>query len=170
MINNILVNHMLTDKVRGIISAGTTGNVPVRPILFLHKNSPVHYYLIALNFASNEVLVLDREFIYREHGEIVSWDRWQGEMLWKSFAEAFGWPCDRNVPYVREIDWVEVCMHDETPHSFSHYHYTSLGQMGALILFLLLCTSSSRAGLLEDGHGRTFAPLNMSGWIYLRQS
>ena len=114
MINNILVNHMLTDKVRGVISPGTTGNLPVHPILFLHKNSPAHYYLIALNFALNEVLVLDREFIHREHGEIVSWDRWQGEMLWKSFAEAFGWPCDRNVPYVREIDWVEVCMHDET--------------------------------------------------------
>ena len=113
MINDIIDNRQLSDKVRDIIATGTTGSLPVHPVLFLHKDSCARYYLIALNFSLHEVLVLDRQFRHTEHGEIVSWDRWQGEKLWKSVAEAFCWPYDRNLPCVREIDWVEVRGLDE---------------------------------------------------------
>jgi hypothetical protein len=109
MMKDIIENRKLSDKVKDIIATGNTGSLPVQPVLFLHKDGCARYYLIALNFSLNEVLVLDREFRHTEHGEIVSWDRWQGEKLWKSCAEAFGWPRNSNMPYVREIDWVEVC-------------------------------------------------------------
>lgn len=90
MIKDIMEHRKISDKVRVIIAAGTPGNLPVRPVLFIHKDSHVRYYLIALNFASNEVLVLDRESRETEHGTIVSWDRWEGVRRWKLFAEAFG--------------------------------------------------------------------------------
>lgn len=110
MIRDIVRNHKVTDKVRGLIAPGTTGALPMRPVLFLHMPVEQHpHFLILLNFSTGQVLVLDQEGSDPEYGAYASWDRWNGSRVWEVLLHAFEWTYHGNTPSVREIDWVKVC-------------------------------------------------------------
>ena len=110
MMEDIAKNRTISEKVRGLIAPGTTGTLPMRPILFLHTPNYQHsHYLIFLNFTFAQILVLDLETSETQHATYASWDRWRGLKVWKTLADAFEWPDHNNTPVVREIDWVKVC-------------------------------------------------------------
>ena len=111
VLKDIVGNRTISSKVRGIIAPGTTGALPIRPVLFLHtppsdRNS---YHLILLNFSTGQVLVLDPRTGETENSAYASWDCWGGIRIWKILADAFGWMDQDDIPRVREIDWVKVC-------------------------------------------------------------